>query len=160
MITQICVSAGAVITAVFVMHIHGKWTNGDTIPRWILAITFLSKQATSADQYRKVQKTIIYFGKQNGKWIEMYQLKKRPQIGSLQASFVFENKIATEKSKLLSLLEELRNNMHQKSLDHHNRLLWGKVAGRIDIWLMIIFHVINVISTVVFLVVGFSCLVI
>jgi hypothetical protein len=40
MITQICISSGAAVTAVFVMHIHGKWTNGDTVPGWILAITF------------------------------------------------------------------------------------------------------------------------
>jgi hypothetical protein len=62
MIVQICISAGAAITAVFVMHIHGKWTYGDTIPGWILAITFLSKQAHSSDQYRKVKKyDYIYF---------------------------------------------------------------------------------------------------
>jgi hypothetical protein len=59
MITQICISAGAAITAVCVMHIHGKWTNGDTVPGWILAITFLSKQASSSVQDRKVQNTII-----------------------------------------------------------------------------------------------------
>jgi hypothetical protein len=78
----------------------------------------------------------------------------------LQASLVFETKNAIEKSKLLLLFEKLTNSMHQKSLDHHNHLLWGKVAGRLDIWLMIIFHIINVVSTVVFIAVGFSYLVI
>jgi choline-glycine betaine transporter len=89
-----------------------------------------------------------------------FRSRKRQQISSLQASFVFGTKKATEKSKLLSVLEELTNKMHQKSMDRHNRWLWGTVAGRIDIWLMIIFHLMNISSTVVFLTVGFSCLVI
>jgi hypothetical protein len=67
MITQICISAGASITAVFVMHIHAKWTDGDTVPDWILAITFLSKQASSAVQNRKVKNTIFFENGRNGK---------------------------------------------------------------------------------------------
>ncbi len=61
---------------------------------------------------------------------------------------------------LMEIIHQLMKIVLQKETHHHYQLMWGRVIGRLDILMMIVFLFLNIASTAIFLVVGYSYLVV